>query len=223
MARSCRQSQGPHVIVPPDPIYPNSHPYGCSLLPAFVVCPRFYLLHCWASVWGVAPLHWAQPAQPDHDGPPAQEQGPLELPAMCAHTLRCASALARRRAKSQGRRRRGRKHPLILLLFLGVLHLSFLNGEEEHLSTSLFVLQHISSHSWMFTGSEKWEREDCSLAGISEKWLPLLEQGIVALQGKRRRRQIDGRADGWIILVNKYQFDKVMPCSLTLWYLLQSY
>lgn len=31
---------------------------------------------------------------------------------------------------------------------------SFVNGGEERLSTSLFVLQHIFSHCWWFTGSE---------------------------------------------------------------------
>lgn len=31
---------------------------------------------------------------------------------------------------------------------------SFVNGGEERLSTSLFVLQHIFSHCWLFTGSE---------------------------------------------------------------------
>lgn len=75
------------------------------------LCLRFYLLHSGASVWGVAPLHGAQPAQSDHDGSPAQEQGALEPPEIRTQ-LWTADALPGREAWARGRRWRGGRHPL---------------------------------------------------------------------------------------------------------------
>lgn len=86
------------------------------------LCFRFYLLHCEASVWRVAPLHRAQPAQSDHDGSPAQEQGPLEPPTIRTQ-FRTADALPIWEVWAWGRRWRGGRHPLIFLLFLGVFYL----------------------------------------------------------------------------------------------------
>lgn len=83
---------------------------------------RVHLLHCGASLWGVAPLHRAQPAQPDHDGSSAQEQGPLEPPTIRTRTFRHSNTPPRRGAWAWRRwwRRRGGRHPLI---FLEVFHL----------------------------------------------------------------------------------------------------
>lgn len=105
--------------------------------------------------------------------------------------------------------------PNFLVVSLGVLP-SSINGGEESLCYSL----HISSQSWLLTGSKVGALE-ASLTWIHEKYLPLLEAEHCKKK-LNKERQIAGGADGRIILVNKCKF-LVMPCSLTLSYLLQIY
>lgn len=169
-------------------------------------CLRVHLLHCGASVWGVAPLHRAQPAQPDHDGPPAQEQGPLEPPTMRTHSFRHANTPPRWGARAwRGRRRRGGRHPLIFLLFLEVFHLPLWTEER-----SVYPPPCLSSSIFSPTagGSQalKVGALDGGLACIDEKWLPLLERRAVALQWEKKD---DG--ERFIVVSQMDDLSKYMP------------
>lgn len=86
---------------------------------------RFHLIHRGASVWRVAALHWAQPAQPVDDEQPAQEQGPLESSPMRTHTCRNTTW----GAWSWGKRRRRAGHPLITPYIHQRFNLSFYREE----------------------------------------------------------------------------------------------
>ena len=88
--------------------------------------------------------------------------------------------------------------------------------ERRRGSSSLFVLQHIFSHCWSIRSSESGstgrDGERASSAGAEDQ-SPAREK---IKEGERFKVG----ADGWI-LVNKCQFDKVMPFSVTPWHLLQ--
>ncbi len=108
----------------------------------------------------MAPLHRAQPAQPDHDRSPEQEQGPLEPPTMRTHTFRHTYTSSRRGEwawRGCWRRRRGGwRHPLIFLLYLRFF-IFLCERRRGVLSTSSFNLQHIFSHCCSENESTGWK------------------------------------------------------------------